>query len=35
MLIGTYNVAMVKMLQGVNTTKEYAFAFLYRRVVKK
>ncbi len=32
MLIGTYNVAMVKMLQGVNTTKEYAFALYDEKV---
>lgn len=32
MLIGTYEVAMVKMLQGVNTTKEYAFALYDEKV---
>jgi hypothetical protein len=33
MLMGNYNVAMVKFLQGMNTTKEYAFALFDTNIV--
>jgi hypothetical protein len=34
MLVGKYDVAMVKFLQGVNTSKEYAFA-LFNKEIKE